>query len=574
MKHGLLLLCLRLSAIPLRAQAPDLGPNVSIFSPSTPPETIQREVDRIYALQQHNEFGPERHAFLFLPGTYRVDLPLGFYTEVAGLGAQPDDTLLRGNFHVDAAGRNNNATTTFWRGAENLSVAPASGVMRWAVSQAVPMRRLHVRGDLVLHQDRGWASGGWIADTLIDGNVDSGTQQQWISRNTEWRSWTGSNWNMVFVGDPQAPAGDWPKPAYTKVAQTPIAIEKPFLVARDAKHWSLVVPAATRNTAGVSWVQAKAPAARTIPFSRVYVARPERDSAASLNAQLAAGKHLVLTPGVYELAEPLRVTHPGTVVLGLGFATLKPTQGTATIETADVDGLRVSSLLIDAGEQTSPVLVQVGPRGSKASHARDPIALHDVFFRVGGAGPGRAETNLEINSRSTVLDHTWIWRADHGRGAGWETNPSRTGLAVNADDVLAYGLFVEHHQGFQVDWRGERGRTYMYQSEIPYDPPSQAAYTSAPGVNGWASYKVADTVTQHEAWGLGVYSVFTHPDIFLSHAIETPEASRIHFHHMVTVCLLTHGGMRHIVNEAGDPTKCAPGRIDPRLAEFPTPATK
>src|SRR5258705_168108 len=75
-----------------------------------------------------------------------------------------------------------------------------------------------------------WASGGWMSDSRVDGNVGSGTQQQWISRNSEWGSWTGSNWNMVFVGVPQAPAGEWPAPPYTKVAQTPIVREKPFLV--------------------------------------------------------------------------------------------------------------------------------------------------------------------------------------------------------------------------------------------------------------------------------------------------------------------------------------------------------
>ena len=57
-----------------------------------------------------------------------------------------------------------------------------------------------MRGNLVLHQHHGWASGGWMSDTLVDGNVDSGSQQQWISRDSEWKSWTGSNWNMVFVG--------------------------------------------------------------------------------------------------------------------------------------------------------------------------------------------------------------------------------------------------------------------------------------------------------------------------------------------------------------------------------------
>ena len=114
-----------------------------------------------------------------------------------------------------------------------------------------------------------------------------------------------------------------------------------------------------------------------------------------------------------------------------------------------------------------------------------------------------AQRNLRINSNDTIVDHTWIWRADHGSGAGWTSNLSANGLIVNGNNVTAYGLFVEHHQQFQVLWNGDNGRTYFYQSEIPYDPPDQGSYSSAPGVNGWDSYNAADTVTHHEAWAWG-----------------------------------------------------------------------
>lgn len=180
----------------------DLGANVLIFNPSMPAAAIQRQIDDVYTIQQHNEFGAERNALMFLPGEYKVDIPIGFYTEVVGLGASPDDVRIVGNVHSDAAAPNNNATTTFWRAAEGFSISPAGGSMQWAVSQAAPFRRMHVRGDIVLHQHGGWASGGWMSDDLIDGNVGAGPQQQWISRNTEWGSWSGANWNMVFVGVP------------------------------------------------------------------------------------------------------------------------------------------------------------------------------------------------------------------------------------------------------------------------------------------------------------------------------------------------------------------------------------
>ena len=181
--------------------------------------------------------------------------------------------------------------------------------------------------------------------------------------------------------------------------------------------------------------------------------------------------------------------------------------------------------------------MEVGPEGSKRSHCKNPISLHDVFFRVGGAGVGRASVNLRINSNDTIIDHTWIWRADHGAGVGWTTNLSANGLVVNGNNVTAYGLFVEHHQQFQVLWNGNGGRTYFYQSEIPYDPPDQPSYTSASGMNGWASYKVADTVNHHEAWGLGIYSVFRRPNVVLTRAIEVPVTPSVRFHSMITVAL-------------------------------------
>jgi hypothetical protein len=555
------------SAMAASPAKPDLGPNVLIFSPSMPASTMQRQIDDVYRTQQHNEFGSERNALIFLPGAYKLDIPIGFYTEVLGLGASPDDVRIAGNVYSDAALSNNNATTTFWRAAEGFSITPAGGTMQWAVSQAAPFRRMHVRGDIVLHQHSGWASGGWMSDDLIDGNVGAGPQQQWISRNTEWGSWSGANWNMVFVGIPHPPNGEWPAPPYTKVGETPIVREKPFLQVDASGNYSVRVPSLRTQSVGITWHSGTTPG-RSIPLSRFYIARPDADSAATLNAHLSKGENLLFTPGIYKLTEPLRVLHPNTVVLGLGYATLQPTNGTAAMTTADVDGIIVAGLLFDAGEKQSPILLEVGPDGSKARHLRNPISLHDIFFRVGGAGVGRAEVNLKINSSDTIIDHTWIWRADHGSGVGWLSNTSTNGLIVNGDNVTAYGLFVEHHQQFQVVWNGNHGRTYFYQSEIPYDPPDQASYVSAPGTNGWASYKVANDVTSHEAWGLGIYSVFLHPGVTLTRAIEVPKTPDVKFNHMITVALGDLGEISHVINDAGEATSIHP-RVTPKVATYP-----
>jgi hypothetical protein len=281
---------------------------------------------------------------------------------------------------------------------------------------------------------------------------------------------------------------------------------------------------------------------------------------------LAKGKNLLLTPGIYDLTDTIRVTRANTVVLGLGYATLRPVNGAAAMTVADADGVILAGLLFDAGAESSPVLLEVGSAGSKARHARNPISLHDVFFRLGGAGAGRAAVSLRINSHDTIVDHTWIWRADHGSGVGWKSNTGANGLIVNGNDVTIYGLFVEHYQEYQVIWKGDGGRVYFYQSEIPYDPPDQASYTSAPGTNGWASYKVADSVSSHEAWGLGIYSVFRNRGVTLTRAIEVPNKPNVKFHSMITVRLGNNGEIGNVINEAGG---AATGNVRPKVTSFP-----
>jgi len=141
-------------------------------------------------------------------------------------------------------------------------------------------------------------------------------------------------------------------------------------------------------------------------------------------------------------------------------------------------------------------------------HAADPICLYDLCARVGGATIGTVDHCVVINAHNVVGDNFWLWRADHGAGANWTQNASDSGLVVNGDDVTIYVLFVEHFEQYQTLWNGNRGRVYFYQSELPYDAPSQKDW-SHDGVNGYASYKVVNTVASHQAYGLGIYGVFT-----------------------------------------------------------------
>ncbi|ALO97670.1 hypothetical protein SHL15_6638 [Streptomyces hygroscopicus subsp. limoneus] len=543
----------RFQVVPVTQSAsnPDLGPNVVVFDPSMSSSTIQGKLDTIFKQQETNQFGSQRYAVLFKPGAYNADVNVGFYTQVLGLGLTPDAVTVNGAVHAEADWFQGNATQNFWRGAENLSVNPTGGGDRWAVSQAAAYRRMHLRGNLAL-DDGGWSSGGYLADSKVDGQVNSGSQQQWLTRNSQLGSWTGSNWNMVFVGSQGVPATSFPNPPYTTVAQSPVTREKPFLYVDGSGNYQVFVPSVRTNSTATSWAGG-GPAGSSLPLSQFYVVKPGA-TAAQINAALAAGQNLLVTPGVYHLDQTLKVTRPDTVVLGLGLATFVPDNGVTAMSVADVDGVKIAGLLFDAGTTSSKTLVEVGPAGSTASHAADPTSLHDVYFRVGGAGVGKAASSLVVNSDNVIGDHMWIWRADHGSGVGWTSNTADTGLVVNGDDVTMYGLFVEHFQKYQTVWNGNGGRTYFFQNEMPYDPPNQAAWMNG-STQGYAAYKVADSVTSHEAYGLGSYCYFNvNPSVTAARAIEAPNNPNVRFTSMVTVSLGGTGTISHVVNNTGGPS--------------------
>src|SRR3954449_6636332 len=182
--------------------APDLGPNVLVFDPSMPTSQIQATVDAISAQQVPNQFGTQRYALLFKPGTYGssshpLNFQVGYYTAVAGLGRSPGDVVINGSVYVrnqcDTGGCV--ALNNFWRSLSNLRInvtTPGFGCYTgefWAVSQAAPMRRVDVHGLTTLMDyctGPSYASGGFIADSRFDStpNLVNGSQQQWLTRNS------------------------------------------------------------------------------------------------------------------------------------------------------------------------------------------------------------------------------------------------------------------------------------------------------------------------------------------------------------------------------------------------------
>jgi len=542
------------------------GNNTYIFSPNDSRENMKQIINSIsteMADGRISQFTNKRVAFLFKPGNYDwLQFENGFYMHVAGLGKLPVETKIDKVYVTTDWLRNKNATCNFWRTIENVSLLNKDGeTLIYGISQAAPIRRMMINGDINLDMG-GWSSGGFLANSVITGAAGSPTQQQFFIRNNE-TNFKGVNWNLVSLGN----KGDIEmRDNRTIINTTPVIYEKPFLFFENGDYF-VFVPGRIENAVGVSWNNGKPESGRVISLSNFYIARDDKDNAKTINAALADGKHILFTPGIYNVSEAIEITKTNTVVLGLGSATIHPTNGNNGMCVADVEGVRIAGLIFDAGQglntntntEGSEVLLQVGTRGSKKDLSENPIVLSDLFFRVGGVDtplPCKADISLEINANSTIGDHFWIWRADHGSQVGWNLNKADYGLIVNGDDVTIYGLFVEHYQKYDTYWKGENGRMYFYQNEKAYDVPTQEDWVGTDGNhNGWAAYRVADNVKKHEAYGVGVYSVFikTKDFVLLENAIVTPQKGDITIHYPFTVNLSNNGGIEHIINGVGGP---------------------
>jgi hypothetical protein len=581
--------------------APALGPNMTIFDPSMPVSEIQATVDAIHARQVDDEMGTNRQLLLFKPGVYGsatqpLQMKVGYYTEVAGLGASPADVTINGKIEVYnrcfAGGGTGDchALVNFWRTLSNLTLninalgqdGCRASANFWAVSQAASMRRLHIAGGTLSLMDYctagpQFASGGFIADSSLP-SVINGSQQQWLTRNSEIGGWSNAVWNQVFAGVVGAPdESAFPNPPYTTLATTPVSREKPYLFVDEQGNYQVRVPSAQTNTSGVSWADGMT-VGRTLPLSDFFIARPS-DPVGVINNALARGMNLLLTPGVYDVATSISVKRANAVVLGLGHATLTAVNGSVPLTVADVPGVIVAGVTIDAGTVKSPVLLQVGKKNgnnsSKKNDPTNPTTLSDVYFRVGGPHIGKTDIALEVNSNHVLIDQTWVWRADHGvEGLSdterWNTNVGRNGVVVNGDDVTATGLFVEHFQQYNTVWNGEGGVTILYQNELPYDPPSQADWMHD-GVEGWAGYKVGDHVKTHNLYGGGVY-VFNRndPSIHTENGFEVPQTPGVRLHHIMTVNLGA-GTIDHVVNGVGGPADTTRIGSPVYVTDYPAP---
>ena len=557
-----------------------LGANVIVISPSESVATISSTLNAIGTQQNPNQFGTQRYEILFQPGTYGstadpLDFQVGYYESVEGLGQNPSQVVINGT--IDSYNQCTNgvqtecyATDNFWRSVSNLTINVTgltgcfAGEEVWAASQASPMRRVDINGNTTLMDfcdgSPDWASGGFIADSELNGTVENGSQQQYVTRNTDIGSWTNGVWNQVFCGDPGAPAQSFgttpvasggPEP-YTTLGTCPTTQEEPYLYTDSSGNYNVFVPSVQTNSSGPSWASGNTPGTSLSVNNTFYIVNSS-STISTINAALAAGENLLFTPGVYSYASTINVTKADTKIIGLGFATLIPTAGQTTISVADVGGVNISGLILDAGPVNSPTLLTVGTPGSTVSHASDPVSIDDVFFRVGGAEVGSVTDAFIDNSNNSILDDIWSWRADHGAGGGsWTSDTAATGLTVNGNNVTAYGLAVEHYQQYETVWNGQGGTVIFYQNENPYDVPSQAAWMSSATQDGYPAFYIPNSVTTFQGYGMGSYSNFdVGPAIENAMGFQAPATSGVVFHDVFTVWLNNFGGIESVINGTG-----------------------
>lgn len=371
-----------------------------------------------------------------------------------------------------------------------------------------------------------------------------------MTRNAHMGSADNTVWNGVWVGCEGAPTshcGNQGGGPNTTVASSPSVLEKPYIVFMNNRYY-LMRPKHEQNKVGITanWQNADA-----IDFANVYVAK-HTDTAAEINTILRERDvvAVVFQPGIYHLEESIQPRRNGTVLLGLGMATLIPTNGNAAIEVGNLADVRIAGLLLEAGTQHSEKLLRFG--STVGWQPSSPGSINDVFVRTGrfysSSAEVSADTMIEVNMNDTVIDNVWLWRGDHDKFGLVKNsmNPTYTGLEINGDNVVGYSLACEHTLGDMLVWNGNNGRAYFYQSEFPYDV-NQQNY----GDKGYAAYKIGENVSIHHGYGVGAYTYFRDNAVTVNSGIKTSGHGGVHFTNSLSVFLNGNGQCNHVIDNAG-----------------------
>jgi len=573
------------------------GSGTYVFTSSMSQKQIQSTIDGIYALQRDNQFGNSHYCLMFEPGTYGsianpLDVKVGYDTQVIGLGSTPDAVHIIGAVRSQDATPNDptqptggpGACNNFWRSMENLSITPTLGSVAytsvpknqdvWAVSQAAPIRRIHIINGSLRLCDLGWSSGGFMSDSLINQDVITGSQQQWFTQNSEWSgNWGVGSWNMVFAGcvgntptpttqsNPSLIGNVWQNWPYTHEDTIPVPMrEKPYITQQNGV-WGVEIPPMRKYFSGIDWKK-DSPQGKFIPISKSNIVVPTSGSS-TLSIEQALSKatngwHIaIVSPGVYSIDTPIQVTQKNSIILGLGLPVLKDGGSGQVIHVGNVENAIIAGVIVAGGPMSGQAtLVEIGDKNSRLGNANNPDMLFDLFVRIGGVSSSleQANTAVVINNSHVIGDNLWLWRADHGDNVGWTKNVANHGLVVNGSNVTMLGLAVEHFEKTQTVWNGKHGKIIFYQSELPYDVPVQSDWMNGKML-GYPSLQITKSATDFYGSGLGVYSVFINtlgPVVCQNAIVDNAKKSQIN--HAIIVDLSGakyQTGIESIVNGVG-----------------------
>ena len=370
--YGVRLFALLLVAIALSATAgstsahaipatPDFGANVIIFDPSMPTSHIQTTVDTIATQQISNQFGPERYALLFKPGTYGsstapLNFQVGYYTAVAGLGLSPNDVVINGS--IDVYNQCDNGK--LHRARQLLALVVEPDHQRDQLQFRLLYRRIlgsvagrtdaagQVNGATTLMDyctRPSFASGGFIADSQFTPPANRSSMGRsssfWcaIVLLTAGQMVSGTRCSRVWsVRPPNVSLFNKCCGPYTTLAPARSHGKRRSCTWTRMGAIMFSSRRCTTTASGTSW-GSWAAAGRSIPIDQFFIAKPTDDDK-TINTALAHGKNLIFTPGHLSMWKTtIKVTRPDTIVLGLGFATLVPQKGVIAMTVADVSGV-------------------------------------------------------------------------------------------------------------------------------------------------------------------------------------------------------------------------------------------
>ena len=536
------------------------------------------------ALDNPGQNSKFNYAFLFMPGTYTVNIPIGYYTHVAGLGKSNKEVIFNGGPIVDNGSDlySVGALNNFWRTCENITVNPTYdyGVekqynnyktMIYAVSQACSLRSVVINGNLSLanmapdYNHMGFSSGGFMANCEIMDVLDMGSQQQFICRNTKYGTFPNISWNHVNVGcqsekerkgcciNTTTPTSGV-KNLTVVDTKTNTVREKPYLIF-NGDDTTITDRASIINSIQViypGFSPVKGVSSNNIDKiikSDNYKIVNEDITSESLNQILknTTITCIIFSPGRYKIDTTINLS--GQLLFGLGLPVL-----TSNTNNTIISGYgNICGIIFEAGGQGTQVLVDLNDNQSY---------LWDIICRVGGGDNHdniySVDTMLHIGGDNSVLDNVWCWVADHyaddNSYVGWDKAICQIGVHVTGNNVSAYGLFAEHTRNRNVLWEGNNGEVYMFQSELNYYVPDGF------DTSEFVSYEIGKNVGNHKLYGAGAYSFFEKIPQTSPSGFKWTSPTNVDYQNLVTVFLNGFGGISHIFNDTGPAVEYSKGR--------------